>query len=241
MKRNIVLVSVVALSLIACGGGGKRDREDFNRAGLAGEVIPADMSATIDLYVLLDPDNAARKKLGRRRWKRLDDPVKLDHVFEAFYASYPVEDRELRRNRIQERLFAVSNQSCAAFKHYLMSNPDKKRGFISGMASVARSATRIVAGPGVGMALRGVESVFSRDKEVFNIELFASLTMQVITDGIDTRRREILETVLKSRADKRIAEYTVEAALKDAIYYHEQCNVFAGMRKAHNLLLKEGL
>lgn len=63
-----------------------------------------------------------------------------------------------------------------------------------------------------GAAVRGVRTVFSSDEEGFNDQLFASLTLQVITDGMDNRRSMVREAILVSRRNTGIEEYTVAAA-----------------------------
>ena len=223
--------------LVACGGPGKKKLDaEANQAGLAGAVLPPGPGTSVDLPFLLDPARKIRRRVGRIRWKDMDEGERLDRTFEAFYARYPAQTRTLRRDRIQDRLIAVSNQNCRAFKNYLLANQADNEGFIAGMANVARSATRIIAGAGVGMALRGVHGAFARDSG-FNMALFASLTMQVITEGIDIRRETALNALLETRKGKSIDDYTVEAAVKDALYYHQQCSVFAGMLEVRNKIL----
>ena len=233
----IVLLSTVALGFAACGGHDKRKLDaTANQAGLAGDVLPSGAGASVDLPSLLDPQRQIRRRVGRIRWEKMTPGERLDRTFEAFYARYPPATRVLRRDRIQDRLIAASSQNCTAFKNFLLANPEVGEGFIAGMANVARSATRIIAGPGVGLALRGVRGVFARDSG-FNMALFSSLTMQVITEGIDIRRQAALKKLRAARRNTSIDAYTVEAAIRDALYYHRQCSVFTGMLEARDTIL----
>lgn len=239
MIRHALAFLVAAFLLVACGSDKDERNEELNRLGFAGELSLSGDEPTVDLMALLDPAGTARADLTRRRWNRLDGQIKLDRSFEAFYRNYPAESRTLSRNRIQERILNVSDANCALFRNFLLTEQEKKTGFVAGLASIGQSASRIIAGPGVSTAVRGVRTVFSSDEEGFNDQLFASLTMQVITDGMDDRRSVVREAILENRRNTGIEEYTVEAAVGDAVYYHTQCSVFAGMRQARDLILQD--
>ena len=61
--------------------------------------------------------------------------------------------------------------------------------------------------------------------------------MQVLTDAMEARRRERYETIAGEPGDAQkpdrqsltIAQYPVEAAIKDAISYHDDCSLIAAL------------
>ncbi|RMD87276.1 MAG: hypothetical protein D6807_08170 [Alphaproteobacteria bacterium] len=227
-KAAIVLL---LLGLSACGGKGKKE---LHEQGMAGTVVDGETTEAVDLAALLDPDGLVRNRIGARRWERLDPGRRIDLAFESFYRDYPPATRTLHRNRVQERLIGASNRACAELKAQLLSQEGS--GILKSIAGVTKATTRIVTGIDASRVLTGVYGIFSGGG-AFNDELFASLTTQVIVAGIDARRHEVHERIIAVRKDADIASYTVEAAVKDALYYHDQCNIFAGMMAARDRLL----
>lgn len=234
----IVLLLPLLVPLTGCGGK-KKEMEASREAVTADQVIPPAAVERVDLTSLLDPDDKARKRAGRRVWRKFDEGRKLDLALEAFYYGYREDDRELRRNRAQDRIFTASDQYCDYFKNYLLMNR-KRPGFLRTVGGLASAAGAIVGGVGASAALRGMRTVFGGGNSRFSEEMFVNVTMQVITDGIDLRRRSILKRILDEGQSSPIEEYTVEAAIKDAMAYHSQCNVLVGMEVARERILMSG-
>lgn len=65
----------------------------------------------------------------------------------------------------------------------------------------------------------------------FNEDYFQSRTIQVITDGLEARRRDTYAKI-QARQRLEISAYPVEAAIKDALTYHAECSLIAGLEHA---------
>jgi hypothetical protein len=65
----------------------------------------------------------------------------------------------------------------------------------------------------------------------FNQDFFQGITVATIWKGIEARRKKAFETIAKDGQSKDTKEYTVEAALKDAINYHGECSLVAGIEE----------
>ena len=74
--------------------------------------------------------------------------------------------------------------------------------------------------------------MFSGVRAEFNQELFLNLATQVIVQGIDTKRTMLYEQMVEHGQSKSIKDYNVQAAVKDAVYYHGQCSVIVGFQEA---------
>ena len=178
------------------------------------------------------PEGSPSKLIG---WKDLTNSQQIDLAFKAFYdprylaAGTPVD----RRNRIQEQLLAVSNARCAVFKSILYELRAKSNVVLGTLATVTGVVGGIVSG-GASQALAGTSGIFSGTRAEFNQEMFQNLATQVIVEGIDVRRREVYDQIVQRGQVMSIEKYTVEAAVKDAIFYHAQCNVVTGFQVAQD-------
>jgi hypothetical protein len=186
---------------------------------------------TFNLISALDPEERSKGKSG----PEVDAPIgkKIDAAFIAFYdPTYNGVPSKLRRNRVQERMLAVSNSRCALFKNLLYELRSKTNFWLGALTTVTGVAGGIVTGAAGSRALAGAAGAFSGTRAEFNQEMFQNLATQVIIEGIDVRRREIYEQIVQRGQSKGIEAYSVEAAVKDAIYYHAQCNVVTGFQVA---------
>jgi hypothetical protein len=188
---------------------------------------------TFDLISALDPNGRSQ---SMPYWSQ-DAPLskKIDLAFVAFYdPAYKLSTQKMRRNRIQERMLAVSNGRCALFKNLLYELRSKSNFWLGALTTVTGVAGGIVTGATGSRALAGAAGAFSGTRAEFNQEMFQNLATQVIIEGIDVRRREIYEEIIHKGQSKKIDGYEVEAAVKDAIYYHAQCNVVTGFQVAQD-------
>jgi len=188
---------------------------------------------TFDLISALDPKGLSIDKSG----PTVDAPIgkKIDAAFISFYdPAYNSVSPNLRRNRVQERMLAVSNGRCVLFKNLLYELRSKTNFWLGTLTTVTGVAGGIVTGAAGSRILSGAAGAISGTRAEFNQELFQNLATQVIIEGIDVRRREIYEQIVQRGQAKTIDEYSVEAAVKDAIFYHAQCNVVTGFQVAQD-------
>ena len=156
----------------------------------AAHALFPDEFETIDLADALDPN--------KMRNKTETGHVAADNIegaMRAFYdASYTTDAAE-RRNRLQDRLLAASEQRCGIFKHYLR-RVDSMNAIYTGIT------TTVLGGAGaIAQSIRGAQtlSALSAISSGVGAELkqvlFANLTADVITTGIEERRKELRRVI----------------------------------------------
>ena len=171
-------------------------------------------------------------------WAKLDKGEQIDLAFVSFYDDGYVEPATLRRNRVQERILIASNQRCNLFKSYIQRLRSHSNFILGSLSTITGVIGGIVTGAGSARALSGTSGIFSGVRAEFNQDLFNNAANEVIADGIDLRRRHVYEQIVLEGQRKEIEIYTVEAAVKDAIFYHGQCSILEGFKAASESIKK---
>jgi len=235
-----VLVLVLVLGSAGCADINKRlfsgARDQLNpfptRASLAApnDLLEPYAFEKIDLVTLVDPDHLAKNAAGSS-WSDLGEEGQIAAAFRAFY-TYPAATLELRRNAAQERLLASSNQLCNYFKQHLQLSASNTNFVLGSLTTGTAVAAAIISG-GASNVLAGIAGGISGIRGEFNQDYFQNLGIQVIVNGIDLRRQRIYDEIALQGQVKTISVYTVEAAIKDAVFYHGQCSLIAGLQEAN--------
>ena len=224
MKNVKYLMAVSCLSAVALAGCG---------TGPFGvhPLIENDEFEEIDLANLLSA--------GKFSMDKSTSEFKMREELELAFADFtkqidkiPVEaHRKRARNRIQERILAASNQACGEYKHDLK-QLDARFNFILGSLTTGLAgAGAIFTGVDIVRALSGAAGITSGVRAEFNNDYFQNKTIQVITDGLESKRQEIYEKILEDR-EQDLEKYPVQRAIKDAIKYHENCSLISGLEQA---------
>ena len=93
-------------------------------------------------------------------------------------------------------------------------------------------AAGAIATGGASQALAAAASALSGVRAEFNQDYFSNLTVSVIASGIKLDRQEVYEQIVKYGQQNDVDKYSVEGAIKDALYYHGECSLIAGIEKA---------
>lgn len=143
------------------------------------------------------------------------------------------------RNLIQDMLFAASNQRCNLYRRFIQRVGTQTNFPLGALSTLAGGAGAIVTGADTARALAGVSGAASGLRGEFNETYFRSVATQVIVKGIDTRRETLKQQIIEARdADTSSlpAKYTAAMAIADAIAYHGQCTIMAGLEEANDSL-----
>jgi len=164
----------------------------------------------------------------------------MDRAIAAFYAQAGDEtDRRLRRNRVQDRLILASNEGCEAFKTVLK-RKQADRNFEFGTATVLFGAAGAVAtGAQAAKNLAALAGASGGIRAEYNRDFFSDVAAHVISKGINSRRREILNGIATGQA-RPLADYSLEAALADIVVYHGACSLVGGLEFAEGAITKLG-
>jgi hypothetical protein len=179
------------------------------------------------LINLLDPKGKAKEGIT---WEDLSDQEKLDRAFEAFYHEDYAEDGKRRRNQVQERIRAASDNRCNLYKAY-MKNLHTRINFLMGATTTILGGAGAIVGGAAARTYAGAAGVVSGVRSEFDQAYYSRKTFGLVATGIDKRREE-LHNKMKKKRKYDIADYTVEEAVSDAILYHGACSMDSGLDEA---------
>lgn len=219
-----IIIFVVGVVSFGCSASFPFNKTNVQMGG-ARVLLPEGPFESVDLAIEVAP------KIKKREGSETidDDRDRLRKALNDFYDD-PIE-QDLRRNRVQERLLAASVQRCGEYKQFLKQLEGETNWLIGSLTTAAGAAGAIVTGVDAARILAGVAAVFSGVRAEFNESFFQRLTIQVITEGLEARRREIYSQI-QPRQRTDIASYPLEAAVKDALDYHSACSLIAGLEHA---------
>jgi hypothetical protein len=221
------------------------------------QLFAEDPFEQIDLLNLLDPDRMryrcppsqnceippSQEKSpvdGQPKAKPADN---LERAFRAFYDPNYGTKRDLmdRRNRVQDRILAASEQRCNAYKTYLQRVQSQQEATFGSLTTVLAGAGAIVTGESVARLLAGLAGISSGVGAEFKQAYFSNLASRIIVPAIEKRRRSILLEIEASRThtghdgvirQQPVWVYTVERAVQDADRFHGACSLVSGIDEA---------
>lgn len=159
-------------------------------------------------------------------------------AFEKKAASISGDDKTARqklRNDVQDRIVAASNQRCGNYKNFLKRFDSETNTILGGLATAVGGAGAIFKPADTARALSGIAAIFSGWRAEVNADFFNNLAIQVVTKGIETRRKELYDQMLANR-NADLTAYSIQRAVGDAAVYHYNCSLIAGLEKAADSL-----
>ena len=155
----------------------------------------------------------------------------IDRFYERTTALNDAAQR-LERNRIQEHILAVSEERCNAYKKYLRYDQGSTNFWMGSTATLAAALGAIAPGLAAAKTYSATAGVLTGINAEYNQAYFGNLFYTVIAKGIDERRRDAYREIQTYGQVKGLANYTMEAALKDAIVYDGMCSAVSAMEYA---------
>lgn len=228
MRNTIARVSCGILASAALAGCSTFEPFTTDKADAFGAkpLIHSESFQKIDLALLLNPkaektiDEAA--SLG-------DQQKQIAAAYEAFHKNNPTSANRRVRNSLQERILSASNQRCGEYKNLLKTLDSRANFFLGTLTTAIAGAGAIVSGGSA--VLSGTASIISGTRAEFNNSYFQNQTIQVLTNGFDTKRERLYQEI-RDRRKAETDEYTIEEAIKDAVTYHSFCSLNAGLEEA---------
>jgi hypothetical protein len=219
MKAAFVALAVCTLAVCGC------DRNRLKKS----KFTANELALSEQMFQHTEKPDTAISQVA----KSIDDFVRLSGGAEALAA---VTDMAAR-NKVQDRLILESNSLCEDYKTTLKSK-QAYINFFAGSAAVLFGAAGAVAkGAQAAKNLSALSGLSSGLKAEYNEDFYSSLTAQVIANGIDARRRDILEKIGSAKSEE-VTDYSVEMAIADAITYHGACSLVGGLEQAGATLVK---
>gem|GEM_PF-5548738 len=213
------LVFFVSISIQSCG---------IHKADTVGAKSLIDDASfeTFDenrLASALDPEGMRQHTV----YLKCENCSDLEKAFHAFY-TYDEPERLRNRNRIQDRLIAASNQRCGFYTKSLKQMDVSANLGFGTATTILGSAGAIVTGVDAARTLAGMAAISSGLNSVWNENLLSNVATYVLVPGIEKARETILKEIDKKRIDD-VTKNTVEAAIADALRYHNACSLDAGL------------
>lgn len=156
----------------------------------------------------------------------------FDKRANSLSGSDKIDQRKRLRNEVQDRIVAASNQRCGQYKNFLKQFDSETNTILGGLATAVAGAGAIFRPADTARALSGIAAIFSGWRAEVSADFFNNLTIQVVTKGIEARRKEIHDQMLVDRKDADLTEYSVQRAVGDVAIYHYNCSLIAGLEQA---------
>jgi hypothetical protein len=136
-----------------------------------------------------------------------------------------------RRNELQDRIIAASNQRCGSYLRVLVASRGQAETLWGSLSVLLGATATAIAHPLTIKAFAAGSTVSSGVLSKYNEAYFQNLTVSVISGGITRQRQEILKAIDAQRT-RGLVEYPVNRAVADALSYHSACNVVSGLEAA---------
>lgn len=227
--RTLRTLALCMAALMTTGCGYAFTKTNVTAQGVRPMMITRDSFQKIDLARELYAASAGLEDKEEDKAVEKSNREILRMAFEAFYKE-PFEQTQ-RRNRVQERLLAASNERCGEYKTFLKQIDSETNLILGSITTAVAGAGAIVTGAGAARALSGIAAILTGVRAEFNEDYFHNKTIQVITDGLEAKRKETYDKILDSRK-LDLTGYPVEAAVKDALTYHAECSLITGLEHA---------
>lgn len=136
-----------------------------------------------------------------------------------------------RRNELQDRLIAASNQRCGAYIRTLVSSKSQTQMGWGGLATFLSGAATVTTPAAAARVLSAGSTISGSFLSLYNEAYFNNLTVTVISSGIAKKREGLLRD-MATKKDYELTKYTVNGAISDALNYHAACNMVTGLEAA---------
>lgn len=258
-KRQIFFTAAGLIFLALLGGcaqfaavtdeGHRREtKEQFSRVDQHSSY-PALSRATferVNLLELIDPRGESVKDGYVKNWnpheagksKPVDNEdisfgERYDLVL-SWFSSQPDQTdwKRMRRNSVQDKIIAVSMSRCNVFKTYLRRQQVDVNFMLGSLTTASGILGAVLPGINASRNLAGAAGLFSGLRSEYNQSYYSNLAAHVIVQGIELRQNRLKKELTEGRQNRTVADYSMEAAISDAIVIDGNCSAVAGLIEA---------
>ena len=136
-----------------------------------------------------------------------------------------------KRNDLQDKIIAASNQRCGAYLRVLISSKAQTQMGWGGLATLLSGAATVTSPAAAAKVLSAGSTISNSYLSLYNEAYFNNLSINVISAGIAKQREGLLQYMDAGRA-KDMKDYPVNRAIADALSYHAACNIISGLEAA---------
>jgi hypothetical protein len=124
----------------------------------------------------------------------------------------------VRRNQVQDKVIAVSENACRRFKISLNDQITKTNFSLGSSVATLAGLGAIFTDPTTSRSLAGAAAIVSGIRSEYNEAYLQSLTVHVVTKGIDAKRQDILDEINGHRYGPPFLESAQEVEYFDDLY-----------------------
>jgi hypothetical protein len=236
----LFLVGCAQLASVTDKGHRGETNEQFSRVDQHSSY-PAMRRETfeeVNLLELIDPKGDSEKDGYKKDWNPGDDKgigfgKRYDLVLTWFSRQPEADDwKRQRRNSVQDKIVAVSTSRCNVFKTYLRRQQVDVNFMLGSLTTASGILGAVLPGMNASRNLAGAAGLFSGLRSEYNQSYYSNLAAHVIVQGIDLRINRLKKELIESRKGRSVADYTMEAAISDAIVIDGNCSAVAGLIEA---------
>ena len=238
--------ALLTIILITSGCSGIHMRGDSISGGPHANIAgPTDILnikvERLDIVSLLDPGKSKdyRDGFSKNCFSDLSDKCiawyskQLTSAMDKFNQKHLFSGKKIAaRNAIQDQILLSSEQRCNFYKKHLRSVSTRSDFLFGSLTTISAGAGAIVTGEASVRMFSGLAGIFSGLRSEFNQVYFNNLAMEVVISGIDIARKDILRGLIAYRMEHDADEYTVQAAIQDALQFHGACSIISGIQAA---------
>lgn len=251
--HSICFSSLVLLGLAGCSQLGAWRHETFSTAGEGQEqFLSVDRHSSfpavrrskfeqVNFAELIDPNNDAMRDF-HDAWLKTEDikdaDLKWGLRYDLALASFRqrpdsvLNPKQRHRDAVQDRILGVSASRCNVFKTYLRRQQADTNFLLGSATTIAGVLGAMAPAASSSRYWAGTSGIFSGVQAEFNSSYYSNLAAQVIAQGIETHQARLLKQLVSERQRRNVDEYSMEAAIKDAIYFDGTCSTVVGLQEA---------
>ncbi|MGD9831308.1 MAG: hypothetical protein AB7U92_01015 [Piscinibacter sp.] len=201
-------------------------------------VIRRDTFEQVNLLEMIDPRHESASS-GMKAWDREDAKQNYGRQYDLVLAWFrssaqSPEQKRLHRDGVQDKILAVSTSRCNVFKTFLRRQQTDVNFALGSLTTVAGVLGAILPGATASRNLAGTAGIFSGLQAEYNQAYFSNLAAHVIVQAIELRQNRLKRELVDGRQGKGIDEYSMEAAINDAIVIDGNCSALAGLIEAQD-------
>jgi hypothetical protein len=193
----------------------------------------------MNLIELIDPRGEAATAY-KKAWDEADrDPdnrkwgVKYDLVF-AWFRESPAspETKRQHRDSVQDRILGVATSRCNVFKTYLRRQQTDWNFYLGSATTVAGVLGAVLPGVNSARNLAGTAGMLSGVQAEYNQQYYSNMAAHLLVQGVELHQKRLLARLVEDRKGVPVTEYSMEAAVKDALVYDGSCSTVTGLTEA---------
>ncbi|WP_156370395.1 hypothetical protein [Acidovorax sp. Leaf84] len=252
-RIGIKAVLVVACAAVVSGcaqlhavtdeGHIKETSEQFSRVDQHSSY-PAMRRGTfeqVNLLELIDPKGESQFEKYSHVWSHPPSGSshgrQYDQVLSWFGRQPDVGDwKRQRRNSVQDKILAVSTSRCNVFKTYLRRQQVDVNFTLGALTTASGVLGAVLPGVNASRNLAGAAGLFSGLRSEYNQSYYSNLAAHVIVQGIELRQNRLRKELVEARQGKSVEDYSMEAAINDAIVIDGTCSTVSGLIEAQEAI-----